>query len=47
MEINQELFTFTEHTGSIFSVDFSPDSKFLASASADGTIIMRDLTGGF
>ncbi len=34
------------HRGRLNSVTFSPDGRTLASASADGTLILRDLKGG-
>jgi WD40 repeat protein len=34
----QKVATLRGHFGSVFSVSFSPDGKFLASGSADGTV---------
>ena len=36
--------TFTEHTSSITSVQFSNNKKFLISASLDGTVRAYDIT---
>jgi WD40 repeat protein len=36
----------TEHTGIVWDVKYSPDAKSIASASADGTVILRDASTG-
>ncbi|WP_414583942.1 WD40 repeat domain-containing protein, partial [Scytonema sp. PCC 10023] len=39
----QLISTFTGHTGTVFSVGFSPDGKTLASGSSDTTIKLWNL----
>jgi WD40 repeat protein len=38
------LHTFTGHRGAITALSFSPDGKTLASGSADGTVLLWDMT---
>ncbi len=38
VELKKELITLKGHNGSVNSVSFSPDGKYLASASDDGMI---------
>ena len=41
-----EIWTFSGHTGGVYSVAFSPDGKYIASGSNDHTIKLWDITKG-
>ncbi len=42
----QLIQTYKEHSGTVFSIDFSPDGRFFASSGADKQIIIHDLHAG-
>jgi WD40 repeat protein len=43
----KNVYTYTGHSGDVFTVAWSPDGKRIASASGDGTVQVWDaLTGG-
>jgi WD40 repeat protein len=45
LETRELLYSLAGHTSSIFSLDFSPDSKLLASGSFDGATKIWDVSG--
>ena len=45
-ETGQEIFTLLGHLDSVLGVTFSPDGRRLASAGADGAIVLWDLVTG-
>ena len=44
VETGERVREFKGHTGNVYTVEWSPDGKYLASGSADGTVILWDVS---